>query len=40
VRFEQQLKEYRSAVRQWRHLLLERERLLRKLASLEKRSPR
>jgi hypothetical protein len=40
VRYQQQLREYHLELRQWRHLLFERERLLIKLASVERRLAR
>jgi len=40
VRYRQELSEYHLELRQWRHRLVERERLLRKLASLERRLAR
>lgn len=37
VRYRQELKIYHLELRHWRHLLLDRQRLLRKLAWLERR---
>ncbi|HLG73654.1 MAG TPA: hypothetical protein VK009_24820, partial [Chloroflexota bacterium] len=40
VRYQQELKQYHLALRQWRHLLAVRQHLLTKLASLERRLAR
>jgi hypothetical protein len=40
VRLQRELRTYHLAVRQWRHLLVVREQLLRKLTSLERRLAR
>ena len=40
VAYRQALKQYHVELRAWRHALIEREHLLRKLASLEKRLQR